>query len=302
MMSYELIHNSSFITYNSMKPIIFNCLALTFLLIGSSLILLSILAIGYDFSQPLLGDIINQSRPLDLNTPDPALQGQLISITGQLSTSEKLSDDLYLKPAPYLELTRKVEMYAWVQRSRKANSTSAYDQYWVEAWTNNPAKDSRNPEMTIKPATWRVSQIHIGAYTLDPKELDLPVSDDVTLTFDLLSQPAPLADGYLFHGKGSLDAPEIGDFRLWYEAVPVPNRMVTVYGKLEGQKIVPFPYGDGYPTVYHVRFGDRETSLVTLSQQAVIATWIWRCLLGVFAIGGLGFIAAAVAMWFSSRK
>jgi len=53
-----------------------------------------------------------RATEIDVARPDPSINGTLVIAAGDLTSVEKLEDEL-LKPGPYLVLERLVGMYQW---------------------------------------------------------------------------------------------------------------------------------------------------------------------------------------------
>ena len=150
---------------------------------------------------------------------DPALDGKLISVTGQVKTSEMIGDKLFLAPGNYLGVMRTVEMYAWQENtsatsdvkvggSEETKTTYSYKKDWV----TNPANSSSfkvpeghaNPSMPYEAETVQASQASIGAYSLTPDKMELPGFTALTLTKEMVpTLVTPTATGAVM-GSGEV--------------------------------------------------------------------------------------------------
>jgi len=159
------------------------------------------------------------------NSVDAALDGKLISVTGQVTTPEMIGDGMYLKPGNYLGVMRTVEMYAWNQKSSSTSETklggseetkTTYS--YEKKWTSSPADSGSfkvpeghtNPVLTMEGATVQATEASIGSYTIYPNKMDLPGYKTLTLTDDQiigLGSPetpvAPVAGSGTTLGSGS---------------------------------------------------------------------------------------------------
>jgi len=80
------------------------------------------------------------NKAIDVGT---AQDGDLVWVTGEVSTDAKIGDDLYLDAGDYLAVERNVEMYAWVEKTEESSTTNVggsetttttYD--YVKEWEN----------------------------------------------------------------------------------------------------------------------------------------------------------------------
>lgn len=148
------------------------------------------------------GLIAETAVEVQLDAPvNPALNGQLISVSGQLKTDQMLSDDQYLKPLNYLSLNRTVEVYAWVQNSdtketkNKDGTVSKTTNYtYVKKWVSEPTKTSsfvkpdghHNPEKYINDYSSKVPEATLGNYTVKLEGGNLPGASSITLNNDTM--------------------------------------------------------------------------------------------------------------------
>ncbi|MBC7074428.1 hypothetical protein H5T58_03570, partial [Candidatus Parcubacteria bacterium] len=94
----------------------------------------------------------------------------------------------------------------------------------------------------------------------------------------ILDNDAKLVGDYIFIGQRTLSEPQIGDIRISFKAVST-GIPVTLFGKLEGGKVVPY-YKDGH-RLYRVLFGSRDEAIAKMATEHKTLTWILR---------GLGFL------------
>ena len=133
---------------------------------------------------------------------DSSLNWELISVTWNIISDEKIGDSLYLKPGKYISVYRKVEMYSWNQTEHSESDTSVwgsetttttyeYNKEWSEypddsssfeiiEWHNNPGK-------SLKSTANRVVKSNIWVYNIDTPSIRLPSMWDITLTEDIVN-------------------------------------------------------------------------------------------------------------------
>jgi hypothetical protein len=102
-------------------------------------------------------------------------------------------------------------------------------------------------------------------------------------TFPKATAPAtssPLADlslassQYLYGGTGSLSAPQLGDIRISYGALP-SGTTVTAFGTLNHGTLTAYTSSNNH-TLYALLAGDRQTAIATLHSQYETQVWLFR--------------------------
>ena len=253
---------------------------------GLIFVLISLTALWWSDAGTGTADLIRKSAPISAESVDAAHDGLLVSVTGKFEPGRLLGDPGILDFGPYIELNRKAEIFAWVERDE---SQDIYKKIWTE---NPPDSDSfyepdghRNPEPKLLSRTFTVKEASIGLYRLDLQALDLPVAPPVTITREnfipfLRARPE---GGYIFVGKGSLEKPEIGDARISYTAIESGAPM-TLFGKLDGDSVRPYVHPRGRRLYTLVR-GTRQDAISSLPASTFSPVKI-LALLGFFALWG----------------
>jgi hypothetical protein len=229
---------------------------------------------------------------------DPANEGKLIAVTGALE-ADALGDSPYLRPGAYLRVERVAEMYAWVEHERTethdragGGTTTEKTYTYSKEWTKSPESGSsfhvstghRNPAMEFSSATLSATGGTLGAYGLDLENLELPSAQDLPLRPDIVGTAggARLAGSYLLIGRSSLDAPQLGDVRISYKALPA-GKPLTVFGAQRGGQIAAYSTAKG-DRLYRGLEGDRAAAIHQLQVEDTITDWIIR-------------IATLIMMW-----
>lgn len=232
-------------------------------------------------------------------------EGKLISVTGELQSSETLGDPEYLKPGPYIKLVRQVEMYSWVEKTHIISEkkiggekvqTTTYS--YIKEWTRNPPDSSKfyqpegheNSPLWIQERIFFAKNAQVGVYAFSPEAIDLFPSQRITLSSEnvILPPGARLSGNYIFIGRGTLSNPEIGDVRISFSGVPT-GKTVTLFGKLENGKVVPYYY-KGSQRFYRLLEGTREDAIAFLAREHKIKTWLLRGVGFLMMWLGLGLI------------
>ncbi|MFA6305136.1 MAG: TMEM43 family protein [Candidatus Gracilibacteria bacterium] len=219
---------------------------------------------------------------------DATADGKLIAVTGTVSSTEKLGDGIFLKPADYLAVSRNVEMYSWIEKSESKSDTNmggsetttttySYSTDWTSApESSSQFKDSvghTNPEMTIKGDVYHVNSAKVGAYEVDMSKLVLPGYKKLELKKeDLNLEKGIFENGFIFVGKGTLVAPQVGDLRISYSALK-NNLNGTAFGKLENGKLVTFVDQKTAESLYRLFDGTFDEAIKTMHSE--YTTWLW---------------------------
>jgi len=96
-----------------------------------------------------LSQVAQKAVEIVATANNPAAEGKLVSVTGTVTSSELLGDNLYLQPGKYLAASRNVEMFAWKENSSTKKKkkvggsetiTTTYS--YSKGWVNNPEKSN----------------------------------------------------------------------------------------------------------------------------------------------------------------
>jgi hypothetical protein len=223
-----------------------------------------------------LAQIAKQSIPISVRVVGNAPNGKFVSLSGKLTTEDKAADSQYGQYGDHLALNRKVEMFAWSEKTASktedklgGGSETKTTYTYEKKWTGSPNETSefKYPEGHANPAPVAQSELFlaktakIGAYSVDPQTIELPGLK-------------PLAGQYKFAGRGSLQAPQVGDVRISYSALANGLDM-TAFGKLEGGELVPY-YFTTEKNIYRAVLGSRDAALAALAAEHKAAVWTMR--------------------------
>ncbi|HEY1016743.1 MAG TPA: TMEM43 family protein, partial [Herpetosiphonaceae bacterium] len=250
--------------------------------------------------------VADRSAPLQADRVDAGLDGQLVAASGSLTSDAPLGDDLFLAPGRYLQLRRTVEMYAWEEerssttRKKLGGGSETVTTYsYHKEWTSDPENSSSfhnrsghdNPPLPYDSATFNASSATIGAYQVDPFALEFPEPDPVRLNAEILRGDAGVREAdYLLSRRGALASPQVGDWRISYQAVPT-DLAVTLFGKAEGDRIGPF-VAKKDTVLYRAFTEDRAGAIKTMDSEYTTLLWILR-------VGGFVLMWVGLALVFS---
>lgn len=250
-------------------------------------------------------DVAKTSVVAAAEKADPALDAKFVSVTGTIQTTNEVSDSDFLKPGPWVTLSRNAQTYAW-HESEKTEShskvgggteevtTYTYQKKWVSTVPDSTRfhekTDHENPPQRWKDATFAADDATIGAWGFSPKDAEVDADQAVELKPELLLGNAVSAGtnalamaprierdqqrAYVYVGGGSLASPQLGDARLSYTACPKGATM-TLFGLVKGAKLVPYAYEEG-ASMLRALSGTREQAIHRLQVEDAILRWILR--------------------------
>ncbi len=240
--------------------------------------------------------------------------GTFVSVTGALTTTEKLGDPEFIAPGNFISLDRHTQMFAWVENRKsetkkttggKSKTITTYD--YVTEWTSNPKDGSdfeypdghRNPAPAFEDADFEVSTASVGAWGFSVASAQIPSGDDLALdkvqlvgvgakgkkvgNEVLLSKTAAptaapaegaAADGSTAAVQTNVGAPTIGDMKISWRAL-VAGGTVTMFGKANAGKLERHMVDDE-STFLRAIEGTRDEALVHLKNEFKAMGWMGR--------------------------
>jgi hypothetical protein len=205
-------------------------------LLGIILFLVAFPVLWLNEGRTNMATIAKASVLVDGASVSAQTEGRQVAVAGTLASDERLGDPPYLAAGAYVQLNRKVEMYAWVERkstetrkdaggSSTTTTTYAYDKQWTSSPEDSQAfehaQGHTNPPLPVQSTTMVVSSASVGAYTINPADITLPNGQDINLNNEIVttSGNGRLAGNFIMLGRGSFDTPQLGDIRLSNTAV-----------------------------------------------------------------------------------
>ncbi len=246
-----------------------------------------------------LSQIAKSAIEVDSSKAAPAeANGKLVSTNGKITSTETLGDDLYLVPGKYLAQDRKVEMYAWVEKSSSKSTkntggseTTSTDYTYNKEWTSVPSDSGNfkvpeghaNPIKGIADSRKTVATAKIGNLDLDMSNIELPAFTAVMVndTNIKVKDNAKISGNYVFvtgsASTGTVDQPQLGDMRITYTAIK-QDIDATVFGKLDGSKLIPYvDAGKDNAKLYRIfTAGGTDAAIGQLSGEHNTMSWILR--------------------------
>jgi len=220
----------------------------------------------------------------------------------------------YITLSRQVEMFAWVENQSSEEKKKIGGGTETVTTYTYEKkWTSSSSVSTNfrypegheNPTSTVEDKFFTVQSAKVGAYNVAVDRLSLPSENPVDIKQNMLisSQPQSAGDrivqktstggdviveggsapasrrlegGFIYIGKGSFQSPGLGDVRIKYNAFP-KNIYVTVFGKLQGDRIVPYMYKGEYK-LYRAFTAERDESIAILAKEYKVTGWIFRAI------------------------
>ncbi len=198
----------------------------------------------------------------DAQGPQAGQHGYMVRVAGDIDVVEQPYDADFGQRINTPVLVRHVEMFQW--REVRMGSDVHYEQDWVDrpvdaAGFARPAGHANPGAFPITGKQFDASLVKVGGFVLSPPLLhELPGSDFITPSASKL--PENLAASFSQNGKylttsANTSHPRLGDLRISWEVVPI--QQVTVFARLDGDRLVPAADADDGKG-FDVQLGDRR--------------------------------------------
>jgi hypothetical protein len=223
----------------------------------------------------------------DANRIDPANEGKLVHVSGELKTTARLTDPDFTMSAEAALLVRHAEMYQWREEEHSQGEVR-----YVSSWSTErresvglrPNPPFRFPSIKVTARDATLGAFRPGKWVLEKLRatIDLAI-EPATVEAARTHGPAQLRNGKLYLGSNPAQ-PQIGDIRIsWRIAEPGP---VSLIGRQAGTDLVEFQTS-GAPLLL-VRSGTLSAAeMFKISgHESSTETWVSRLLCGCFMVIG----------------
>ena len=248
--------------------------------LGLSLLFLAVVVLWLNEGAMDVAKVARSSISLSSDQVEARTGRRLVSVTGQLSTDERIGDPQFLRSGPYIKLVRKVEMFSWEEK--RDNKNYLYEKAWLtqpaDARRFHDKRGHENPPLPLNTASYLTPMAKIGAFTIDPLMMAFPAPTALLLASDqvILGRNAALAGKYyIFMGAGTYKKPRIGDVRISFLAISA-SLEVTAFGKKQNDMLAPFVTIE-YKFYKSFR-GDRDQAISQMPAEHKVRLWLLRLL------------------------
>jgi hypothetical protein len=228
---------------------------------------------------------------------NPANEGKLIHVTGNIKAGSEPRDAEFGVAAAGLRLLRTVEMYQWEEeqktetRKNTGGSEEKVTTYsYVRGWSKTPVDSSKfkvtdghgNPAMRYRAADFVGGDVTLGAFRPGRQIVErLPASQELRVTQAeaevlraRLNRPVQANDGKFYLGADP-SQPQIGDMRISYTLTPAG--VVSITGRQSGSDIAKYQTHAGDPLLMVEPGTLSATEMFQQAQRANVGmTWLIR--------------------------
>lgn len=191
---------------------------------------------------------------------DPANNGKLVYVTGELATTGTLTDAEFGVSAEGVMLVRQVEMFQWREKSESRTrekigggqetvTTYSYERVWsnsrIDSSSFKQPGGHQNPQMRYASRNYVSPNVTIGAFAV-PERLVTQVGNakPVEVTREMVQQfvvksgqAANFSDTAIFIGSDP-GAPRVGDMRVSFQIVP--KQAVSIVAQQANNSFAPY--------------------------------------------------------------
>lgn len=220
---------------------------------------------------------------------DPAQNGKLVHVIGDATTADVLSDSTYGVSETAFRLSRKTEMYQWVEHAEthdekklggKIERTTkyTYSKEWCESAINSDAFHDKGQYIN-PPAREELGEVNqyakkaeLGARTLSARQIER-ISGAETLK----TLYRPVVTNEFFEISGTVPEPKVGDVRVTFSVVRSPKTITVVAGQ-NGNGFMAFTAKSTGSTIDHLMSGaiDAAGVFAAAERSNTMITWILR--------------------------
>lgn len=248
--------------------------------------------------------LVQEAQPDRL---DATLQGKLVHVSAAVRLLGQPSDTEFGVSAPGLRLVRHVEMYQWKEnktsetQKRLGGGEETVTRYsYRRDWSDRPIRSDgfrqpgghANPAMPIQGVTFRAPSAMLGAYAIQPDQLD-GIGTTAPLRLDSrqldafsnrFGRRAQLVENRIFLGADP-GSPQIGDLRISYSVATLDR--ASIVAAQSGNRLTPYRTEAGRD-LFLKQEGDTPAAEMFRDAQRsnTILTWVLRAAgLAVLFIG-----------------
>ena len=223
----------------------------------------------------------------EAGTIDAAQEGALVHVVGEAKTDEVLTDDVYGVSENAFRLSRKVEMYQWVEETEtreekklggKIERTTTYS--YTKEWCDRAVSSDgfKEPDKINPPARCDLGHdtIYARTATLGARRLTESQIKGIGGEETLAIRYNPVGTNEFFEVT-NVPAPKIGDVRVTFTAVKAP-KTITVVAAQKGDTFMGYTVPTTKKTISHVKTGAVDAAGVFASAERTnkLVAWILR--------------------------
>jgi len=271
--------------------------SLKWILIGLLMFLASFAVLWTNEWTVDMSKIAKTSTEVEADKVNTENNEKFISVTWEINSEEKIWDNLYLKNGDYIFVSRKVEMFAWKEKSTSSTdknlwgsetTTTKYDYY--KEWTEKPEKSinfkesqgHNNPEKKISSSDNKVLNAQVWEFNIKTSNLSLTaktklqLNEENTVIKNTWTGSAKLNNWIIYEWFWTSLNPQVWDIRISYTVLNKWEN-VTVMGKQKDKEIISYSDED-WNQLFRVFYGTRADAISTLKTEYLFKLWMFRAL------------------------
>jgi hypothetical protein len=239
---------------------------------------------------------------------DPANEGKLVLVTGELKSNETLRDPQLGLDVQGVRLERHVEMYQWrehtgTRREKVAGGSerTVTEHSYEQVWTDRAIDSSRfhepghsNPPLTLLDEAFDAVNVTVGQFRLSPELVaqvqefrDLPAMPRVAQVANL-GKPVHVA-GPAYYVGANPNAPAVGDLRVTFRYAPA-GEDITILGQQVGDTFTTWA-SEGNSLEPRLVMDEEDVDTMFEAVKTESAAPIWALRFGGFLLAFLGFFS-----------
>ena len=245
---------------------------------------------------------------------DDASDGQLMSFTGPMDRELTIPGEYVEKLTGYLKVLRQAEIYAW-DKHKDSDDRVTWERKWMSSLESNSRNNGIRQTLSSKtflPDSYQVGKLNVqvdkiefvdATKRLDLNQLEL-VKNELVNEGDYFylrksgsdSAAVVISDSQPNSAAGSISGQQIGDERIRYRGIPVPDT-ASYFGKYQSGRAVADTSNQrtGWinlmiqdtGVLHHLVAGDREQALSTMKAYFGRLKWIVRVAGTVASVVGI---------------
>ncbi|KAF0294586.1 Transmembrane protein 43 [Amphibalanus amphitrite] len=245
-----------------------------------------------------LSEGLSSAVPLSApQRPLPENDGRLVHFTAQLEVPQPLTEPRYGVAVAAVKLKRRVQMYQWVeeQSSRTVETAdgqqveTSYNYYktWkdklVDSSSFNSPFNHENPKtMPLESRIQEAPVAHLAGFLVTEELRQLLTRFTVFASDERPADRSIKLHGDIFYHCDNIESPAVGDIRVQFAYAGKSGDTVSVVGKQEGDRLVPYRTSNGHQLLllqpgrrtHHDIFADELSSNRALTWWLRGAGWL----------------------------
>ncbi len=256
------------------------------------------------------------------NTPvDQANDGKLVHMTGMAETKDMLSDPFTKLTLNKIFLSRRVEMYQWVEKSEsqtkekvgggtETTTTYTYETKWTSEYKDSSKFNQQtghvNPAKDLTGESWTAATVKFGDFVLNEYLITMMggankyqfTEADFSKIPTGVKARTTLQGDTLYVGRTKMaepQNPQVGDYKVYFTVTDTPHP-VSIVAKQIGKTFSAFTAKNGYKyQMIEDGTSSAEEMFANAQQRNRAWTWILRVLGFLMMAIGLGMVTKPLA-------